>query len=210
MVNSFFDPISTNKIHNTPFFHSVTKDTRVWKSRTNGDYSIRSAYKLCTHKLIDTTHLRRLRSWHLIWKIQAPPKVKNMIWRVCRNCIPTRQPLQSKDITCPSNCVLCDNGIKDSLHIFLNCPNSLHIWCQTPIYSIICEEGNSRADAPTISSTSFKICLLSFALFLGVLFGVFGCKEITRYGTILPRNNGSFLIEPLSYFSLGKLLGILK
>lgn len=72
IINTYFDPISADKIHNTTFFDSVTKDKRVWKLDTNGDYLVRSAYKLCTCELIDITFLGQRGPLNLIRKIQAP------------------------------------------------------------------------------------------------------------------------------------------
>ncbi|MCI04392.1 polynucleotidyl transferase ribonuclease H fold, partial [Trifolium medium] len=33
-----------------------------------------------------------------IWKLKVPPKVKNLVWRMCRGCLPTRVRLQDKGV----------------------------------------------------------------------------------------------------------------
>ncbi|GAU35387.1 hypothetical protein TSUD_160380 [Trifolium subterraneum] len=32
--------------------------------------------------------------WNCLWKVHAPPKAKNLLWRICRGCLPTRDHLQ--------------------------------------------------------------------------------------------------------------------
>jgi hypothetical protein len=72
----------------------------------------RSAYRLCVQELLDTSHLKMHGEWKLIWKIQCPPRVKNLLWRICRRCIPTRASLQQKGVNCTTNCALCNTMLK--------------------------------------------------------------------------------------------------
>ncbi|MCI28343.1 pentatricopeptide repeat-containing protein, partial [Trifolium medium] len=32
--------------------------------------------------------------WKRLWKVHAPPKAKHLIWRICKDCLPTRIRLQ--------------------------------------------------------------------------------------------------------------------
>ncbi|KAK2355233.1 WEB family protein [Trifolium repens] len=57
LITSTFEPYSAAKILNTPLYSSVTEDRRLWRAEQNGEYSVRSAYRLCTQELIDTSHL---------------------------------------------------------------------------------------------------------------------------------------------------------
>ncbi|MCH95831.1 cytochrome P450, partial [Trifolium medium] len=34
--------------------------------------------------------------WNWLWKAQAPPKAKHLIWRICRECLPTRIRLKER------------------------------------------------------------------------------------------------------------------
>ncbi|KAI5441836.1 hypothetical protein KIW84_011044 [Lathyrus oleraceus] len=31
--------------------------------------------------------------WCSLWNIKAPPKVKHLLWRICKGCLPTRDRL---------------------------------------------------------------------------------------------------------------------
>ncbi|PNX78298.1 ribonuclease H [Trifolium pratense] len=34
--------------------------------------------------------------WKHLWKVQAPPKTKHLLWRVCKDCLPTRERLHER------------------------------------------------------------------------------------------------------------------
>lgn len=86
---SVFNQQVVEHIVNTPLYPSVCEDRLVWKKENNGDYSVRSAYRLCMNELLDTSHFKMQGTWDLIWKLNVPPKIKNLVWRICRNCLPT-------------------------------------------------------------------------------------------------------------------------
>jgi len=81
----------------------------VWNPEKNGHYTVKSAYRLCVEEIVDNSHLRKNEYWGGIWKLKVPPKVKSMVWRVCRECLPTRVRLNRRGVTCPSTCVLCND-----------------------------------------------------------------------------------------------------
>lgn len=105
MINYYFDPETVQKILKTPLFYQVEEDQLIWRAEKNGHYSVRSAYRICMEEIAGNSHLHRAGNWDNIWRIKVPPKVKNLIWRVCRNCLPTRARLLDKGVHCPF-CVL--------------------------------------------------------------------------------------------------------
>jgi ribonuclease HI len=107
---------------------SFNHDNLIWRHENDGLYSVKSAYKYCVEGAIDVSHLQVPGRWNLIWKTRAPPKVKNFVWRLCRNCLPTRLRLNQKGVNCPNHCVFCEESIEDSLHFFFLCNNSRQLW----------------------------------------------------------------------------------
>jgi hypothetical protein len=87
-------------------------------SEINRHFSIKSAYRFCTQELIDTSHLSRPGLWHLIWNLHTLLKVKNLMWRVCRICLPTRVKLRTRGVNRPHSCVFCDAESEDNIHLF--------------------------------------------------------------------------------------------
>lgn len=133
IANMFYGTI-VQRILNTPIYSTVTMDKRIWKANKNGVYSIRSAYKLYIHDLIDIPVVGQ---WKLIWFLSVPPKVKNLIWHIYWKCIPNREKLKDCDVNCPRDCVLCNDGVEQNLHVFFTCSNNFHIWKMSSFHPII-------------------------------------------------------------------------
>ncbi|GAU37059.1 hypothetical protein TSUD_274200 [Trifolium subterraneum] len=66
--------------------------------------------------------------WGRIWKIHTPPKAKHFLWRVCKECLPTRIRLRSRHVQCPIECPLCLEEPEDEGHIFFNCGSIKEAW----------------------------------------------------------------------------------
>jgi len=113
LVQQIFSTDTAEAILNTPLYDQVTHDRLIWKSERNGCYSVRSAYQLCVEEIIDVSHLRRPGNWQNIWLLKVPLKVKNILWRMCQGCLPTRVRLQDKGVSCPTNCESCGAAHED-------------------------------------------------------------------------------------------------
>lgn len=79
-------------------------------------------------KLIDSTHLHIDGDWSLLRKLCISPRVKLLLWRPCRNCLPTGTELQKKGVFRPSVCILCNRDLENTCHLFLTCPSSISCW----------------------------------------------------------------------------------
>lgn len=121
LISSLFDQNTTQIILNTPLHPLINEDKLVWKAAKSGNYSVRSAYRICVTDIADNSHLHVPGRWNLIWKLKVPPKIKNFVWHVCRGCFPTRTRLSSRGVQCPTDCVLCVSNFEDSIHVLLEC-----------------------------------------------------------------------------------------
>ncbi|MCI23460.1 polynucleotidyl transferase ribonuclease H fold, partial [Trifolium medium] len=65
-ISSMFDQPPVARILATSLYPSVTKDRRLWRGEIKGEYSIKSAYRICVQELIDTSHLRVNGNWNLV------------------------------------------------------------------------------------------------------------------------------------------------
>jgi hypothetical protein len=133
LINYYFDNDTVQEIFRTPLFHQVEEDDMVWKAEKNGQYSVRSAYRLCIEDVADNSHLHRIGSWDNIWRLKVPPKVKNSIWRICRGCLPTRARLLGRK--CTSLCGLCDESYEDTIHVLFDCPRARNVWQHSLLWS---------------------------------------------------------------------------
>lgn len=76
---------------------------------------------LLMEDIINITHLRRVGDWMRIWKLPIPQKVKLLLWRVARRCLPTRCNLQKRHVQCTWMCLQCDKFDEDEHHVFFGC-----------------------------------------------------------------------------------------
>jgi hypothetical protein len=78
--------------------------------------------------IADNSQFHRLGDWVSIWKLKVPMKVKNLLWRICRECLPTRARLLDKGVNCTSLCVMCEQSYEDASHVLFDCPRARKIW----------------------------------------------------------------------------------
>ena len=128
----------------------------IWKAEKNGRYSVRSAYRLCVTELVDLSHLHRPGYLSGIWKLKSPPKVKNLIWRMCRGCLPTHVRLLDKSVQCPTptQCVSCDSNHEDLAHIFFERPFVVQVWSMAGMWHQI---QNAVVKSPSANKDIFSL-----------------------------------------------------
>lgn len=56
-----------------------------------------------------------------------PPKVENIVWRMCLGSLPTIDRLQGKGVHCPKNCLSCNATSEDLAHVIFNSPLLLSV-----------------------------------------------------------------------------------
>jgi hypothetical protein len=89
VIQQVFSSDIADYILRTLLLDMVVDDRLIWKAENNGLFSVKSAYRLCVEELVYVFHHQRPRDWSVIWRLKVPPKVKNLIWRMCRGCLPT-------------------------------------------------------------------------------------------------------------------------
>ena len=66
--------------------------------------------------------------WKEIWQMQAPLKIKNFLWRACRNALPTKQVLMRRKIIEDPMCEKCKQVVEDTLHALWSCSKLNVVW----------------------------------------------------------------------------------
>jgi len=132
-IRQVFSVDVADRILHTPLIPQVDVDRIIWKAERNGRYFVRSDYKLCVFELVDASYLWRPGYWTGIWNLKVPPKVKNLIWRICRGCLPTRVRLLDKGVTCAS----CESEHEDITHVFFSCLFAIQVWNRTDLWGSI-------------------------------------------------------------------------
>lgn len=111
-----------------PILNDFEEDTLVWWRSRNGNYSVKSAYYVFMEELVDHSVLRMDGDWMSIWKLKVPQKVKLLLRRANRGCLPTRCNLQSKHVPCDWLCPLCKRNRENKWHICFDCVQVEPVW----------------------------------------------------------------------------------
>ena len=110
-----------NLIISLPLSIQATRDKQVWFPLANGDFSTRSAYKLLAtsdRAAQPTTSSSSCGKavWKSIWNLQAPQKVKHLIWRAANEAIPTLLNLWKRRVVNSVCCPMCKSNTEDTTH----------------------------------------------------------------------------------------------
>ncbi|MCH83748.1 polynucleotidyl transferase ribonuclease H fold [Trifolium medium] len=90
-----------NNILVVPLLDVIEDDKLIWSEERDGMYSVRSGYKKLMKEKASRQQPRGEKAWGRLWKIQAPPKAKHLLWRICKECLPTRVRLRDRYVQCP-------------------------------------------------------------------------------------------------------------
>jgi hypothetical protein len=66
--------------------------------------------------------------WKGLLKLHALAIVKNFMWRVCHNLLPTKGNLFSRNIVPDPLCTMCLQEPKTFHYIMWKCPSSMGVW----------------------------------------------------------------------------------
>ena len=73
--------------------------------------------------------------WKKIWKLSLPCKIRNFLWRACKNAIPTMTNLLRRCVVDDPSCSLCAQHNEDVLQSLWSCPNLAQVWNEDPQWS---------------------------------------------------------------------------
>lgn len=65
------------------------------------------------------------------------PRLKHFIWRLLRDCLPTRQRLQSKGVSCINLCSYCNTNLENPWHVMFGCKQVESVWETSGLRHII-------------------------------------------------------------------------
>ena len=124
VIDSLFIPQEAELIKSIPLSANLPTDKIVWAKTTNGNFTVRSAYKLATSLFKSTTSgttsdgslLRKF--WKKIWPLPIPHKVRHFCWHACRDTLSTKVKLKRHNVIAEDMCVCCHDMVETTGHIF--------------------------------------------------------------------------------------------
>lgn len=102
----------------------------IWNEK-NDIYMVRSGYCYVMRMSMKEERCQAQGDWDSAWSAQVPPKVWNLIWRICRSCLPTRDRLNACHVFCPLHYELCENYVESDWHVFFDYHTSADCWTVT-------------------------------------------------------------------------------
>jgi ribonuclease HI len=136
-IYSLFSIDVAHDIINVPLFDLVREDKLIWSEEKDGVYSVRSGYRKFMEAKNRGYRPVKEEGWSSIWKVHAPPKTKHLLWRICRECLPTRSRLRNRYVQCPEVCPLCLTDEETDWHLLFNCVAVKEAWTVMGLSQII-------------------------------------------------------------------------
>lgn len=122
-----------------PLSQNICEDFVAWEHTKDCIFTVKSACMLSKSKKFflfsstdgkeGTSNFQQTTSdWKHIWKINAPEKMKIVLWRLAHDCLPTGQ-LLCRHIPTSDACCFCGQ-VETVAHAFLKCQYVAEIWDQ--------------------------------------------------------------------------------
>ena len=136
-VREVFFPHEADAILGMPLSSRMPEDSLIWAWSKNGDFSVRSAYKVAL-KVLKAARLsndegecsdkgKMAGLWKLVWQLKCPNKIKHFLWRACKNILPTNFSLASRKVVSDNSCGFCGE-CESSGHILWDCVVAAYVW----------------------------------------------------------------------------------
>lgn len=99
-VRRFFLPNEAEVVLSIPISPRMLEDSVIWAWTTNGLFTVKSAYGVAQKWLrefrnrpeigccSDNSKMRAI--WKVIWQLKCPSKIRQFMWRACKNILPTK------------------------------------------------------------------------------------------------------------------------
>ena len=132
-MTALFGVETRQEILAIPLTRMEEEDKVIWKENKGQSFSIKSAYlvalRVAQQQSSESSHTRRNEKvWKLIWSMNVPPKVRNFVWRVCLNILPTRANLQRRKIAVDPQFDFCKQQPETIGHMLWECPFARNTW----------------------------------------------------------------------------------
>lgn len=142
VLRDMFNIRDQQYIRRIPLSVNNNEDEVYWGKETSGQYTVRSAYTLLQEQKNMWRQEDQTSTWRKTWRIKAPSKVLNFVWRALSNCLPTMVMLRQKNVSVNSLCQICRLGEETVEHILCKCDFANQCW-QRIIPQVQCNDDSS-------------------------------------------------------------------
>ncbi|KAK2404541.1 hypothetical protein QL285_053869 [Trifolium repens] len=137
LLSHLFYLHEAKQILSIPISQRLPSDKIIWHFERDGEYSVRSAHHLLkqhnSRNVAGTSGQQSDKLWSEIWKAPVPNRVRNFLWRLAKNILPTRANLSRKGVQVENLCPQCNNAPETIDHLFLHCQLAQLTWFASQI-----------------------------------------------------------------------------
>lgn len=129
MLTSALSPTDADQVQIIPLSRKEANDVLCCPFMQFGKYTVKSGYLfLKTEPRNSSTKIKSSLEhtkpvWKQIWKPAVPSKIKNSVWRACRNALPTNANLVWRFVMTNPRCCVYNNHEENVLHCLWSCLN---------------------------------------------------------------------------------------
>lgn len=138
LIYRVFNKEDAEKILNIPVSISGREDRHFWKHSNNGQYTVRSSYKLMNKQREGNDKRKRSEEasssdesnnqiWKTLWKLKIKHKIKTFVWRCLTNTLPANEAIFQRIKQGDPVCKGCGNGIETIEHMRFQCEKAKQI-----------------------------------------------------------------------------------
>lgn len=123
LVDGLFAPEEAELIKRIPLARGSAEDILFWPHSSNGRYSCKTGYRFLKeeNELIPFGEPVNTKLWNGIWALNCPNKIKNFMWRACRNSVPSKVNLMRRTILQEAICERCHQVEESVVHAVWSC-----------------------------------------------------------------------------------------
>ena len=117
VIDHAFNLVEAEVIKSIPLSSSSQANTLIWPFTPSGQYLVKSGYRFLQENAENScAPAQDSAFWKKVWSLEVPSKVKNFVWRACKEALPTRKNLQPRKIIPDGICDLYKARDEDCSH----------------------------------------------------------------------------------------------
>lgn len=133
-MNELFNDRDKRLIQRIPIPSQRRRDTWFWLLDTKGKFTVNKSMYQHLQGMYDTSYAS---FWKKLWSLKFLGKVTNLIWRICKGCLPTLTALALKHIIVDTRCPWCNCESENDFHVFFECGFAKTVWTMTRLQNCI-------------------------------------------------------------------------
>ncbi|XP_057446150.1 uncharacterized protein LOC130738229 [Lotus japonicus] len=134
VLSTVFPPMVVELIASISFPLFPIEDDVFWPDTEDGFYSAKSGYCFIRNQenrlaaSSSTSHEVSAGFWKQFWQLETQPRVKELMWRLCRGVAPVRANLSSRGLDIDTLYPLCGLEPESLVHAFFTCCHVAPFW----------------------------------------------------------------------------------